>query len=64
MNRPFQLPDHLPPQTAMALFELLSELTDAIWHQYETDLVELIVAELDQPPDTQQVLELDDDIPL
>ncbi len=62
MNRPFHLPDDLPPHTALALFELLSELTDAIWHQYEIDLVELICAEQDQPPDSQHSLDLDDDI--
>lgn len=62
MNRPFQLPEHLPPQTAMALFELLSELADAIWQQYDTDLVKLIIAERDQPPAPQPDPDFDDDI--
>jgi hypothetical protein len=62
MNRPFQLPKHLPPQTAMTLFELFSELSDAIWQQYETDLVQLIISERDQPPEPQHDPDFDDDI--
>ncbi len=60
---PFELPVDLPPETAMALFELLSELTDALWQQYETELVELIMAERNQVPASQQVFDFDDDIP-
>jgi hypothetical protein len=29
----FHLPQDLPPNTAMALFDLLSALTDALWQQ-------------------------------
>jgi len=46
----------------MTLFELFSELSDAIWQQYETDLVQLIIAERDQPPEPQQDPDFDDDI--
>jgi hypothetical protein len=46
----------------MTLFELFSELTNAIWQQYETDLVKLIIAERHQPPDSQPDLDFDDDI--
>ena len=63
MNRHFQLPESLPAQTAMTLFDLFSQLADAIWDQYESDLVELSIAELNQPPDTQQRFDFDDDPP-
>jgi len=41
----FHLPDDLPPQTALALFDLLRGLIDALWQQYETELLELIMDE-------------------
>ena len=44
----FELPQDLPPKTAMALFDLLSALTDALWQQYESELVELAIEELDR----------------
>lgn len=59
----FQLPQDLPPQTAMALFDLLSELIDAIWEQYEPGLVELITEEINLQPDPQQTFDFNDDIP-
>ena len=42
----FHLPQDLPPKTALALFDLLSGLTDALWQQYEIELVELIMDDL------------------
>ncbi len=57
------LPDDLPPETAMVLFEFLSELTNAVWDQYETELVELIMQERNQFPASQQTFDFDDDIP-
>jgi hypothetical protein len=60
MNRPFQLPESLPAQTAMTLFELVSDLAHAIWNQYESDLVEICIAESNQPPDPQQAFDFDD----
>ena len=59
----FRLPEELPPKTAMALFDLLSELTDALWQQYEPQLLELAIEELDDCPDSQQALDFDDDLP-
>ena len=47
----------------MALFDLLSELTDALWQQYEPQLVELAIEELDDGPDSQQAFDFDDDLP-
>ena len=58
----FQLPQDLPPQTAMALFDLLSELMDAVWEQYEPGLVEQIIEELNSEPDPQQAFDFDDDL--
>ena len=59
----FQLPRDLPPKTALALFELLSGLTDALWQQYETDLVELIMDDLNAHPASQLSFDFNDDIP-
>ena len=59
----FYLPRNLPPKTAMAVFDLLSGLTDALWQQYEPELVELIIEELNQDPASQQVFDFNDDLP-
>ena len=61
MNRPFHLPESLPAQTAMTLFELVSDLASAIWDQYESDLVEICIAESNQHPDPQQAFDFADD---
>ena len=63
MNRPFELPESLPAQTAMTLFDLFSRLADAIWDQYERDLLELRIAEFNQPPDSQLSFDFDDEPP-
>jgi hypothetical protein len=60
---PFTLPEDLPPPVALALFELLQALTDALWQQYEIDLVELIMEDLNQYPASQQSFDFDDDLP-
>ncbi len=59
----FQLPEDLPPKTAMALFDFLSGMTDALWQQYEPELVEIIIEELNQYPASQQVFDFNDDLP-
>ena len=58
----FQLPQNLTPQTAMAIFDLLSDLMDAVWEQYEPGLVEQMIEELHLEPDPQQVFNFDDDL--
>ena len=63
MNRPFRLPESLPAQTAMTLFDLFSQLADAIWDQYERDLLELRIAQINQPPDSQLSFDFDDEPP-
>ena len=59
----FEVPEDLPPETAMALFDLLSGLTDALWQQYEPELVEIIIQELKQEPPSQQTFDFNDPIP-
>ena len=59
----FHLPDDLPPETALALFDLLRGLTDALWQHYETELVELIMDELNAYPASQQSFDFNDDLP-
>ena len=59
----FHLPDDLPPKTAMALFELFNDLADALWQHYETELVELIMDELNATPASQQTFDFNDDLP-
>ena len=60
---PVSLPEDLPPAVALALFEALQNLTDAIWNLYETDLIRLMMAEGNQVPPAQQVLDFNDDLP-
>jgi hypothetical protein len=59
----FHLPDDLPPQTALALFDLLRGLIDALWQQYETELLELIMDEPEADLDAQQAFDFNDDLP-
>ncbi|MGD8590323.1 MAG: hypothetical protein PVG22_15970 [Chromatiales bacterium] len=63
MNRlPSTFPEELSPPVALALFEVLQALTDALWQQYETDLVELIMQERNQVPASKQAFDFDDDL--
>ncbi len=59
----FHLPEDLPPETVLALFDLLRGLTDALWQQYETELVELIMDEHNAYPASQQAFDFNDDLP-
>ena len=60
---PFPLPQDLSPKTALALFDLLSALTDALWQQYETELLELIMDDLNAHPADQSSFDFNDDLP-
>ena len=60
---PFTLPEDLSPPVALALFELLQALTDALWQKYQSELVELIMEERNQVPASQLTLDFDDDLP-
>ena len=59
------VPDHLPPKAALALFDYLTGLADAVWQHYESVLVDHIMAEMNTPPDECDELDpdFDDDIP-
>jgi hypothetical protein len=60
---PVSLPQELPPAVALALFETLDTLTNAVWNLYQTDLIDLMMAERKQVPPAQQVLAFNDDLP-
>lgn len=46
---PFSIPSHWSPQQAAAVWELLTDLTEAIWDRYDTPLIELDKPWLDNP---------------
>ena len=53
------LPDHLPAEAALALYDLISDLQAAIWEKYEHHLFPLIV---NQTPQVQ-AHEADEQLP-
>ena len=58
------IPHDLPPALALALFELLQDLSHAVWEQYQVDLLELIRAESDPVPLATQMFDFNDrDLP-
>ena len=58
------IPHDLSPALALALYELLQDLTHAVWEQYEVDLLELIMAESDPVPLATQMFDFNDrDLP-
>ncbi|MCI0745102.1 MAG: hypothetical protein L0Y58_06830 [Verrucomicrobia subdivision 3 bacterium] len=59
----FPLPDHLPPEAALALFDCLSDLLDAVWQHYEPVLLDQILHNQNAPPDLHVEPEFDDEIP-
>lgn len=60
---PIPLPEDLPPAVALALFEALQHPTTALWDQYETEFIELIMAERSRIPATRQSHDFNDDLP-
>ena len=36
--RPLALPDHWTPAQALAVFELIEQLRDQLWHAYRPDI--------------------------
>ena len=60
---PVSLPEDLPPAVALALFEALQNLTNAVWNLYETDLIELMMADPNPVPPTQRVFDFNDELP-
>ena len=49
-----EIPDHWTPEQALAVFELLNELTDTLWNRYSIAITELLAGELYQG-DTPQL---------
>jgi len=64
IDLPQSLPQELPPQAALALFDLLYGLTDALWQRYGSELIERMMEERDQYPDaSQQCFDFNDELP-
>lgn len=42
---PFPIPDHWTPEQALAVYELVDEIRDAIWNKYQVPLIELMQEE-------------------
>ena len=61
-NPGITLPLDLSPETALALFDLLNGLADALWQHYETELTELTMAQRNQYPANQQAFDFDDNL--
>jgi len=57
------IPHDLSPALALALYELLQDLTHAVWEQYEVELLELVMAESDPVPLARQTFDFNDDLP-
>jgi hypothetical protein len=59
-----EIPDHWTPEQALAVFELLKDLTDAIWNRYELTLIDTLAAELSQDDTSQlDLFDFDDSVP-
>ena len=58
------LPDCWTPEQALAVYELLNDLTDAIWSQYEIPLTELLAPDVDPHNESQpDLFDFEDPLP-
>ena len=58
------LPDDWTPEQALAVYELLSDLAEAIWSRYEIPLLELLKPDIDQDNHAQpDLFDCNDPIP-
>ena len=55
-------PPDLPPSVALALFEVLQALIEALWQHYEADLIALISEERQPICAPQQAFDFDDEL--
>ncbi len=65
LHTPFtlELPDDWTPQQALAVFELLNELTDMVWNRYSIELTELLADQLHQDDTSQpDLFDFDDSL--
>jgi len=59
-----RLPDDWTPTEALAVYELLNDLADAIWNRYEIALIEQLRSEHDSGDTSQlDLFDFDDPIP-
>lgn len=59
-----EIPDYWTPEQALAVFELLKDVTDAIWNRYELTLIETLADELYQDDTSQlDLFDFDDSVP-
>ena len=56
------LPDHWTPEQALAISELLTDLAETVWTQYELALIELLAPQPEQDETSQPDL-FDDPLP-
>lgn len=52
---PLRIPDHWTPEQALAVYELIDEIREAIWSRYQISLIELMQQE------RVTIFEVDDD---
>jgi len=57
------LPQDLSPDTAIALFDILNDLSDAIRQQYGDEWNDLLMPERYRRSASEKALDFDDDIP-
>jgi hypothetical protein len=59
-----RLPDDWTPAQALAVYELLTDLADAIWNRYELALIEHLRSERDYGDSSQpDLFDFDDPLP-
>jgi len=59
-----RLPDYWTPAEALAVYELLNELAEAIWNRYEVALIEQLRSERDYGVTSQlDLFDFDDPLP-
>jgi len=59
-----RLPDYWTPAEALAVYEFLNELAEAIWNRYEVALIEQLRSERDYGDTSQpDLFDFDDPLP-
>ena len=58
------IPDDWTPEQALAVHELLQQLTDTVWSRYDLAIIDLLAPNLDQNDTTQpDLFDFDDPCP-
>ena len=64
MRFTLHLPDDWTPEQALAVYELLTDLAEALWSRYEAPLTELLKPDLEQDDEVQpDLFDFNDPIP-